>query len=131
MNTGRGDHRIGDAATLVGVEPHVLRHWEDVGVLRPRRSPSGHRTYDDEAVARARSVRLLQRAGLSLSAIAALGDLGRSGRAERIAAHRDEIRAGIAALRQVDDFLAHTLECTHPVLTACPECRSFVTGAGG
>lgn len=37
--------RIGEAATLVGVEPHVLRYWEGEFRMRPQRSASGQRMY--------------------------------------------------------------------------------------
>ena len=42
--------RIGDAAATLAVATHVLRHWEDVGLLRPRRLSSGHRAYDDQTI---------------------------------------------------------------------------------
>mgnify|MGYP002818275599 CR=1 FL=1 len=37
--------RIGEAASLIGVEPHVLRYWEGEFRMRPQRSPSGQRMY--------------------------------------------------------------------------------------
>lgn len=37
--------RIGDAASLVGVEAHVLRYWETEFRMRPQRSASGQRMY--------------------------------------------------------------------------------------
>jgi len=37
--------RIGEAAEIVGVEPHVLRYWEGEFKLRPQRSSSGQRMY--------------------------------------------------------------------------------------
>ena len=37
--------RIGEAAGLGGVEPHVLRYWEGEFRMRPQRSASGQRMY--------------------------------------------------------------------------------------
>ena len=37
--------KIGEAAKIVGVEPHVLRYWESEFKLRPQRSTSGQRMY--------------------------------------------------------------------------------------
>ncbi len=37
--------RIGEAASIIGVEAHVLRYWETEFKLRPQRSPSGQRMY--------------------------------------------------------------------------------------
>ena len=55
--------RIGEAATQLDVATHVLRHWEDEGVVVPRRSVSGHREYDEEHLVRCRIVRSCQAAG--------------------------------------------------------------------
>lgn len=127
--------RIGAAATAIGVPSHVLRHWEDVGVLVPDRNGGGHRTYDDELLARARLVLLCQRAGLSLAEIRRMlaGDQRR--RADLLAAQREQIAVRIAALQRTDGFLAHVLSCTHPVVTECPECAGFAeassTGGSG
>lgn len=38
--------RIGEVATLVGVEPHVLRYWErEFRSIRPTKSAKGQRVY--------------------------------------------------------------------------------------
>jgi DNA-binding transcriptional MerR regulator len=38
--------RIGDASRILGVEPYVLRYWEnEFPQLRPGRASSRHRTY--------------------------------------------------------------------------------------
>lgn len=37
--------RIGEAAEIVGVEPHVLRYWESEFDVEPRRSANGQRLY--------------------------------------------------------------------------------------
>ena len=37
--------RIGEVASLVGVDSHVLRYWENEFALEPHRSSSGQRLY--------------------------------------------------------------------------------------
>lgn len=38
--------RIGEVATIVGVEPHVLRYWEsEFRSIRPQKSSKGQRIY--------------------------------------------------------------------------------------
>lgn len=38
--------RIGEASSIIGVEPYVLRYWEsEFSQLRPRRADSKQRTY--------------------------------------------------------------------------------------
>src|SRR5262250_2794 len=48
--------KIGDAAKLVGLSPTVIRMWERLGLMRPRRTESKYRLYSRE------DVRLLKRA---------------------------------------------------------------------
>ncbi len=92
--------RIGDAAAMLGLDSHVLRHWEEMGLLRPPRSSSGHRVYDDELVTRARLIRVCQRAGMSLAEIRALGTAGMARRVELVAAKRAEIQAAVEQLHR-------------------------------
>ncbi|MFC4146126.1 MerR family transcriptional regulator [Micromonospora mangrovi] len=120
--------RIGDAAALLGVPTHVLRHWEEVGALEPARLANGHRVYDDETITRARLIRLCQRAGMSLTEI---GDLYRGDgqrRAALVRDRRDRIADQIRQLHAAQDFLDHVLACAHPVVSTCPECSSFAAG---
>ncbi|RDI53411.1 MerR family transcriptional regulator [Nocardia mexicana] len=126
MTTTEGS-RIGDAAATLGIAAHVLRHWESVGLLAPPRSPSGHRTYDEQTLDQARLIRTLQHTGLSLSQIRHLALSSREDRVTLIARKRAEIREHIDLLQATDHFLAHVLTCTHPIIAECPECADFVT----
>ncbi|MCR5138242.1 MAG: MerR family transcriptional regulator [Oscillospiraceae bacterium] len=38
-------YRIGDFARYLGVTPDLLKHYEDLGIIRPKRSESGYRYY--------------------------------------------------------------------------------------
>lgn len=120
--------RIGDAAARLGVATHVLRHWEDVGLLRPRRSASGHRVYDDQAIGVARMIQMCQRAGLSLEDIGALGTSDRAGRIALIEDKREQIAQRVAQIQLADRFLAHVVSCAHDVISECPECSELVLG---
>lgn len=51
--------RIGEAAQLVGVEPHVLRYWESEFEMHPERSTSGQRMYRRKDIARFLHIRRL------------------------------------------------------------------------
>jgi DNA-binding transcriptional MerR regulator/quercetin dioxygenase-like cupin family protein len=62
--------KISDVAKEVGVTPGTLRQWEKYGVLKPLRSPSGHRSYTSDQLDKAREIaRLRNKGGLSLSEI--------------------------------------------------------------
>jgi MerR family copper efflux transcriptional regulator len=120
--------RIGDAAAALGVAPHVLRHWEDVGLLRPKRLSSGHRAYDEQTIGQARMIQICQRAGLSLADIGALGAGDRAHRIALIENKRAEIAEHLAQVRLADAFLAHVVTCTHHVISECAECSALVRG---
>jgi MerR family copper efflux transcriptional regulator len=121
--------RIGDAAATLAVATHVLRHWEDVGLLMPRRLSSGHRAYDDQTIGQARMIQICQAAGLSLAEIKELGVSGRGDRIALIESKRAQIAEHVSSLRLADKFLAHIAHCEHPVISECPEC-SAITGKG-
>lgn len=123
-------YAVGAAAAAVGVESHVLRHWEDVGVLVPLRSASGHRRYDDELLARARLVRLLQQAGLALAEIRALRAADRDGRIGLIATTLERIRTDISRLQRAEQFLSHVVTCVHPLVSECPDCAVIAQSGG-
>ncbi|KAA1418282.1 MerR family transcriptional regulator [Mumia zhuanghuii] len=121
--------RVGDAADVLGIAAHVLRHWEDVGLLRPPRLPSGHRVYDDQTIAEARMIQICQRAGLSLAEIRDLAAADRTERLGMIAAKRASIAAQVADLELADLFLSHVVTCTHPVVSECDECSGLLARA--
>ena len=65
-------YNIKQAAARAGVSVPVLRAWERrYGIVTPERSASGYRRFDDEAVARVRTMRALVDEGWSPSAAAA------------------------------------------------------------
>ena len=51
--------RIGEAAGLVGVEPHVLRYWESEFEIRTQRSSTGQRMYRRKDIAEFMQIRKL------------------------------------------------------------------------
>src|SRR5437763_15405725 len=57
------------AAQAAGVSPSALRLWEYRGLVRPQKTPSGHRRYTAEDVGRSRDIRRLRSVqGLNLAA---------------------------------------------------------------
>jgi MerR family transcriptional regulator, copper efflux regulator len=121
--------RIGDAAAALAVAPHVLRHWEDVGLLRPRRLSSGHRAYDEQTIGQARMIQICQKAGLSLTDIKELGRRDRETRIALVESKRAQIAQQVSSLRLADRFLAHIARCEHPVISECPECSALTDPA--
>lgn len=62
--------RIGELSALTGASERSLRYYEEQGLLRPGRTPSGYRDYEPADVTTIRHVRTLLAAGLSTAVIA-------------------------------------------------------------
>lgn len=62
--------QIGQVAHLLGVSIDILRNWDRDGLLDVPRDPSnGYRRYGTQEISRLRVIRMLSRAGYSMSAI--------------------------------------------------------------
>ncbi|MFF8602339.1 MerR family transcriptional regulator [Streptomyces sp. NPDC015232] len=121
---------IGALAARFGLAAHVLRHWEDVGLLAPARDAAGRRVYGADDVVRTAVILRAKQAGLSLAAIRALLTTGGDPTARR-ALLRDRataLRAEIARARARLELVECALECAHPDLGACPHFRRSVAG---
>ena len=65
--------KIGDVARLVGISATVIRSWERLGVIRPKRTNSKYRLYSSEDVRILKRARFLRKQrGLNALAIAEL-----------------------------------------------------------
>lgn len=121
--------RISTAADLVGVPAHVLRHWEDEGVLTPSRSGANQRDFTDQHVNEARIVHRLRQAGLGLPAIRELRGADRAGRAALLSATADRLSAEAERAAAAAEFLRHVTSCRHPVVDDCAGCRQYAKPA--
>jgi DNA-binding transcriptional MerR regulator len=61
--------RIGELAKRTGVSERLLRYYEEQGLLRPGRTPSGYRVFAESDVDVVRHVRMLLAAGLNTAFI--------------------------------------------------------------
>ncbi|MGO2521798.1 MAG: MerR family transcriptional regulator [Microbacterium sp.] len=119
--------KIGEAARRLGVEVHVLRHWDDVDVVVPGRSSSGHREYTEEHIYRLRILQACQRVGMSLSEVRIILTRSEAGRTEVIERRLRWIRAQRAQLEEAEQFLSHVVDCKHDLLTRCAHCAKYAT----
>jgi len=55
--------RIKEAARRLGISERMLRHYENEGLLRPRRSENGYRWYDEADLRRVARIRISSRQG--------------------------------------------------------------------
>ncbi|MFD0558653.1 DNA-binding transcriptional MerR regulator [Stackebrandtia endophytica] len=116
---------IGEIAAELGIDAHVLRHWEKVGALSVRRDSHGHRVYEDEDVERVRTVAKLRRIGLSLPEIIAAMAPSKADAQAVVRRKIGQLEAERARTDQAITFLQHTVDCRHRYLDECPECADF------
>ncbi|MCT9932342.1 MerR family transcriptional regulator [Planotetraspora sp. A-T 1434] len=62
--------RIGELSQRTGISQRALRYYEEQGLLRPSRRPSGYREYDPADLRTVRRIRMLLAAGLNTATIA-------------------------------------------------------------
>ena len=120
-----GVMKIGEVARVLEVPTHVLRHWDDVGVVVPDRLPSGHRDYSEEHLRRLRVLRACQDIGMSLADIRLVLHRAEPERNAVIAGQLALIRRRKTQLDQAERFLVHVISCTHDLLTRCSRCSEF------
>jgi DNA-binding transcriptional MerR regulator len=108
------DLTIGQAARLAGVTPKALRHYDQIGLLRPAEvdPTTGYRRYRGEQVERARLIRRLRDLELPLDEIRRLLELDAAALAGALRAHRRRIDARVTRLRGVLHTLDHLLADT-------------------
>jgi MerR family copper efflux transcriptional regulator len=118
------EYSIGVLAARFGLATHVLRHWEDVGLLVPRRRVAGRRVYDDTHVARVAEIQLCKAAGFTLDDIRELDDPAR--RRAKLESQLAQVRERLAQLALSEKMLEHGLRCRHPDHRACPRFQEMV-----
>jgi MerR family transcriptional regulator, thiopeptide resistance regulator len=94
-------YRIRDFAALAGVTVKALRHYERLGLLKPRRTSAGHRRYTEADAERVDAITALKYLGFSLSDVELIFS-GRSAALDDVIAARrqalaeEETRVGLA-----------------------------------
>ncbi|PFG35013.1 MerR family transcriptional regulator [Sanguibacter antarcticus] len=105
------DWSIQEIARTAGTTSRTLRHYDDVGLLRPSRTgTNGYRYYDAPALVRLQRILLLRDLGLGLPAIA-----------EALDSERDEVRAlgaHLAWLRDEQERVARQVVAVQATITA-------------
>ncbi|MEU2789417.1 MerR family transcriptional regulator [Streptomyces sp. NPDC007100] len=64
--------RMGEFSRRTGVSQRLLRYYEEQGLLKPSRRPSGYREFAEADIATVRGIRMLLGAGLGTATIAEL-----------------------------------------------------------
>jgi DNA-binding transcriptional MerR regulator len=105
---------IGTFSMVTGLSIATLRHYDDIGLLRPAKvdSRTGYRRYSSAQVDTARRVRLLREAELSTEDIARMLDGDTSAARAVLARQRSALRERTGRVEALLDQLAQDLEGT-------------------
>lgn len=118
---------IGDTAARFGLATHVLRHWEDVGLLTPERDGADRRRYGDDDLVRIAVILRSKAAGMTLEQIVVLvGDDHGSKRHAVLQQHIADLDRRMSEMQQSRAMTVHAFECEAHDITQCPHFRSFV-----
>ena len=117
---------IGEVAERFGLETHVLRHWEDVGLLLPDRDGAGRRRYGRADVVRIAVVIRSKLAGMSLDQIAVLLDSESPDRHRVLQEHIADLDRRMAEIQHARDMAVHAYECRAHDVATCPRFREHV-----
>lgn len=120
------EYAIGELAARFGLATHVLRHWEDMGLLSPARR-AGRRVYGPAHMTRVAEIMAGKDAGFSLEQLRELfAAPDRDRRREVLRAQLAQVRQRIARLTLSQTLLQHGLRCQHPDYQSCPRFQAMV-----
>ena len=119
-------HSIGEVADRFGVATHVLRHWEDMGLLTPQRDTADRRRYVDDDLVRIAVIVRSKAAGMSLEQIAVLLDDSSPQRHQVLEAHLADLDRRMVEMERSKEMTEHALRCRHHDITECPRFRSMI-----
>lgn len=121
------EYTIGELAARFGLATHVLRHWEDMGLLSPARRVAGRRVYGPAHMTRVAEILLGKDAGFSLEQLRELFTApDRDRRREVLRGQLAQVRARMARLALSQTLLEHALRCQHPDYQSCPHFQAMV-----
>lgn len=118
---------VGELASRFELETHVLRYWEDMGLLAPERDAAGRRVYRADDAYRVAAILSNKLAGMSLEQIRSLVDAEAEDRREVLRAHLVELDRRQAEIERSRQMTEHALACRAHDITACPGFQSHVS----
>jgi DNA-binding transcriptional MerR regulator len=118
---------IGELAARFDLAPHVLRHWESMGLLTPAERVNGRRRYTERHIFRIAMIIGGKKGGLSLERLRDLFAAdGPGDRKQLLELHRAELEERIAGIERSKAMIDHALDCEAHDFTQCPEFQRLV-----
>jgi MerR family transcriptional regulator, copper efflux regulator len=125
---------IGELAARFELAPHVLRHWEAMGLLAPAARVNGRRRYTQEHITRVAMIVGGKSGGLSLEQLRGLlAARSPDDRRELLERHHAELDQRIRQIERSKAMIEHALDCDEHDFTQCPNFKLLVEhlAAGG
>lgn len=119
----RHDWSIQEIARLAGTTSRTLRHYDDIGLLKPSRiAHNGYRHYDQAALVRLQRILLLRELGLGLPQIrevlSASTGSGSGAQGAEATSEASALRTHLAYLREEQDRLARQIASVESTVNA-------------
>jgi DNA-binding transcriptional MerR regulator len=132
-NRGKSLWPVGKLAERFSLPTHVLRYWEEQGLLHPYRDAAGRRRYREDDAYRVATIISSKAAGMSLEQIRSLLDGGAEDRRQILTAHLRDLEARMKEMQRSRQLTEHALECRAHDIATCPNFRAHVADlvAGG
>jgi MerR family copper efflux transcriptional regulator len=120
-NATEDEFTIGQLAARFGLATHVLRHWEDVGLIEPAERVNGRRRYRAWHASRVATILVAKDAGFRLDEIKAMLDAPNGpARKALLRRHRDELDRRLAGIEASRQIVQHGIDCRAEDFTRCP-----------
>ncbi|MEU4235192.1 MerR family transcriptional regulator [Nonomuraea sp. NPDC026600] len=124
--------RIGELAERFDLAPHVLRHWEAMGLLTPAARVNGRRRYTRDHVIRVMTIIRAKGGGMSLDQIReVLNVTGQTERRALLQRHHADLEQRLAEISASKKLIEHLMECGADDFTQCPDYRRMVERSAG
>jgi MerR family transcriptional regulator, copper efflux regulator len=118
---------IGELAARFDLAPHVLRHWEAMGLLAPAARVNGRRRYAQEHLTRVAMIVGGKSGGLSLEQLRVLlAARSADARRELLERHHADLQRRIRDIERSKAMIEHALECDEHDFTQCPNFKRLV-----
>lgn len=117
---------VGEAAARFDLESHVLRHWEDMGLLAPARDSADRRRYERDDLVRIAVIVRSKAAGMSLEQIAVMLDAEAPERHRVLEEHIADLDRRMEEMRRSREMTVHALSCRAHDIATCPRFKAAV-----
>ncbi|MEW9548132.1 MerR family transcriptional regulator [Nonomuraea sp. NPDC050783] len=118
---------IGELAQRFGLAPHVLRHWESMGLLEPARRAGGRRCYGPADLERVALILMGKEAGFTLGELRTLLTApSPMDHRDLLRRHVQELEQRISQARAAKELIEHALACPHS-FAECRHARDQIT----